>query len=128
MLIRIRKGLDIPLGGAPQQTFSEANDCTSVALLGADVPGLKPAMAVREGDRVVLGDVLYTDKRNPTVPFVSPGCGIVRAVHRGERRVLQSVVVDLDGTDQKSFPVYDDRQIDSLDPTDLRETLVSSGQ
>jgi Na+-transporting NADH:ubiquinone oxidoreductase subunit A len=128
MLIRIRKGLDIPLGGAPQQTIFKANDCTSVALLGADVPGLKPAMAVREGERVALGDVLFTDKRNPAVPFVSPGGGIVRAVHRGEKRVLQSIVVDLDGTDQKSFPVYDERQIDSLDPAGIRETLVTSGQ
>ncbi|HSD70671.1 MAG TPA: Na(+)-translocating NADH-quinone reductase subunit A [Woeseiaceae bacterium] len=127
MLIRIRKGLDIPLAGAPQQLVSTGAEVSSVALLGADTPGLKPAMAVQAGDRVKLGQPLYTDKRNPAVPFTSPGSGIVSAINRGERRVLQSVVIDLDGDDAVSFPAFDAREIDSLDPTRIREILVASG-
>jgi len=128
MLIRIKKGLDIPLAGAPQQIIADANNCSSVALLGADTPGLKPAMAVQEGERVSLGDVLFTDKRNPAVTFVSPGSGVVSAINRGEKRVLQSVVVDLDGTDEKIFESFDEQQIRSLDAVKIRDMLIASGQ
>ena len=127
MLIRIRKGLSIPLAGEPQQVLSAGADVSNVALLGADTPGLKPAMAVETGDRVKLGQVLFTDKRNPAVPYTSPGSGFVSAINRGERRVLQSVVIELDGKDEISFPVFDTHQIDTIDAGRIREVLVASG-
>ncbi|NNF67763.1 MAG: Na(+)-translocating NADH-quinone reductase subunit A [Gammaproteobacteria bacterium] len=127
-MIKIKKGLNIPLAGNPAQIVDDGNQCASVALLGADTPGLKPAMAVNEGDRVALGHVLYTDKRNPLVPFVSPGSGVVRAINRGEKRVLQSVVIELEGSDEKTFPVFDEGEIDGIDPAKLRQILVESGQ
>ena len=128
MLTTTRKGLDIPLGGRPRQVIEIANECSSVALLGGDVPGLKPAMSVHEGDRVALGDTLFVDKRNPEVPFASPGSGVVRAIHRGERRVLQSVVIELDGNDARTFPQFDESQIDGLGQERIRQILVASGQ
>jgi Na+-transporting NADH:ubiquinone oxidoreductase subunit A len=128
MLIRIRNGLNIPLAGRPEPVIDDAGDCSSVALLGGDTPGLKPAMAVQEGDRVTLGQVLYSDKRSPAVPFTSPGCGVVRAINRGERRVLQSVVVELEGSDEKRFPEFDARRIDEIDAAKIREVLIGSGQ
>lgn len=127
MTTRIKRGLDIPLAGKPEQVLDDARECSSVALLGGDTPGLKPAMAVREGDRVSLGQVLFTDKRNPEVPFTSPGSGVVRAINRGERRVLQSVVVELEGEDETRFQTLDEREIDRADPETVRETLVASG-
>jgi Na+-transporting NADH:ubiquinone oxidoreductase subunit A len=98
MHIKIRKGLNVPVPGAPAQEISAGNEVTSVALLGPDTHDLKPRMLVREGDRVKLGQPLYEDKANPGVRFTSPGAGVVKAVNRGERRVLQSVVIDLHGT------------------------------
>jgi Na+-transporting NADH:ubiquinone oxidoreductase subunit A len=128
MLIRLGKGLQIPLAGEPQQRIDMADTPGSVALLGSDTPGLKPAMSVKKGDRVALGQVLYVDKRNPSVPFTSPGSGRVIAINRGERRVLQSVVIELNGHEEKSFPVFDERELSSLDAAKIRETLVESGQ
>jgi Na+-transporting NADH:ubiquinone oxidoreductase subunit A len=128
MHIKIRKGLDIPLAGQPQQHIDDTGDVGSVALLGGDTPGLKPALAIQQGDRVSLGQALYVDKRNPDVPFTSPGSGIVSAINRGERRVLQSVVVELDGSDDKSFPAFESQQLDGLDTATIRENLVASGQ
>ena len=60
-------------------------------------------MYVREGDRVKLGQVLFVDKRNPEVYYTSPGAGTVAAVNRGERRVLNSVVIELDGDDGVTY-------------------------
>ena len=77
MHIKIKKGLNIPLPGAPEQSVSAGRDVSSVALLGPDTNDLKPRMLVREGDRVKLGQAIYTDKSNPGVYFTSPGSGTV---------------------------------------------------
>ena len=52
---------------------------------------------LREGDTVKLGQVLFEDKKNPGVKFTAPGAGTVKTIHRGAKRVLQSVVIDLKG-------------------------------
>ncbi|MBX2808710.1 MAG: hypothetical protein KTR20_08780, partial [Cellvibrionaceae bacterium] len=41
-MINIRRGLDLPITGNPEQVISEAPAVSSVALVGADYHGLKP--------------------------------------------------------------------------------------
>ena len=127
MHIKIKKGLDIPLAGAPEQRITPGADVKSVALLGPDTHDLKPGMLVREGDRVKLGQPVYTDKDNPGVNFTSPGSGVVAKVNRGERRVLQSVVISLEGDDAESFASYDPDQLAGLDAQAVRDNLLASG-
>jgi Na+-transporting NADH:ubiquinone oxidoreductase subunit A len=127
MHIKIKKGLDIPLPGKPDQTVSQGPDVTSVALLVPDTHDLKPRMLVQAGDRVKLGQPLFTDKSNPGVNFTSPGSGVVAAVNRGERRVLQSVVVNLDGDDAVEFPTCSAADLANLDSDVVRKTLLESG-
>jgi len=127
MHIKIKKGLDIPLPGVPDQTISKGPDVTSVALFGPDTHDLKPRMLVQPGDRVILGQPLFTDKSNPGVNFTSPGSGIVAAVNRGERRVLQSVVVNLDGDDAVEFPTFPAADLANLDGDVVRKNLLESG-
>ena len=107
-MIRIKRGLDLPVAGPPQQRIETARSVRSVALLGPDYHGMMPTMAVQVGDRVKAGQVLFSDKKNPGVHFTSPGAGVVGAIHRGERRVLQSVVIELDGDEAETFASYDD--------------------
>lgn len=99
----------------------------SVAVLGFDYPGMKPTMDVQVGDRVKLGQVLFSDKKTPGVVFTAPGAGVVSAVHRGERRVLQSVVIDLDGTDEVTFSQYGAAELEGLSDAQVRENLQQSG-
>jgi Na+-transporting NADH:ubiquinone oxidoreductase subunit A len=96
---RNRRGLDLPLAGAPALQVGEAPPSARVALLAADTPGLKPALAVQAGDRVLRGQKLFEDKRIPGVAFTAPAAGTVAAIHRGERRALVSVVIDVDAAD-----------------------------
>ncbi len=125
----LTKGLDIPIGGAPSQTIESAPEVPSVALLGRDYHGLKPTMAVREGDKVVTGQVLFTDKRNPGVNFTSPGAGTVTGILRGARRVLQAVEVELDDSDAaEDFGAVADADIAGLSAERVREKLQQSGQ
>lgn len=126
-MIKIKRGLDLPLAGAPEQRIEPARAVRSVAVLGCDYHGMKPTMAVQVGDRVKLGQVLFSDKKNPGVHFTAPGAGVVSAIHRGEQRVLQSVVIDLEGDDVVEFARYDAAQLPALDPQAVRDNLQQSG-
>ena len=127
MHIKIKKGLDIPLAGSPEQRIDAGADVSSVALLGPDTHDLKPRMLVREGDRVKLGEAIYEDKANPGVVFTSPGSGTVTAVNRGLRRVLQSVVIKLEGDEAEAFQSCDADQIATLDGQAVKDNLLASG-
>ena len=127
MHIKIKKGLDVPLAGAPEQRITPGADVTSVALLGPDTHDLKPGMLVQEGDRVKLGQPLFKDKDNPGVNFTSPGSGVVARINRGERRVLQSVVISLDGDEAESFASYKPDELAGLDAQAVRDNLLASG-
>lgn len=63
-MIKITKGLDLPIAGMPLQQISPAPAVKRVALLGEEYVGMRPAMAVKEGDRVKKGQILFEDKRS----------------------------------------------------------------
>lgn len=126
-MIKIKHGLDLPITGGPAQRIDAARPVRSVAILGPDFHGMKPTMEVQVGDRVKLGQVLFSDKKNPGVHYTAPAAGVVSAIHRGERRVLQSVVIDVEGDEQVTFAQYDASQLESLSPEQVRDNLLQSG-
>ena len=95
-MIKIRRGLDIPLAGAPEQRIAREFSPRNVALVGADYIGMKPTMAVAEGDTVAKGQALFTDKKCEGVVYTAPASGRVSAINRGARRVFQSIVIEVD--------------------------------
>ena len=127
MQFTITKGLDLPITGDPEQKISDGNKVKSVAVLGQDFVGLKPKMLVAEGDKVKLGQPLFADKQNPGVIFTSPGAGTVTAVNRGAKRVLQSVVIELDGDAEESFKKYAVTKLNDLSVEEVKENLLNSG-
>ncbi|MEM1506592.1 hypothetical protein RG959_24970, partial [Domibacillus sp. 8LH] len=58
-------------------------------------------MLVKVGDRVIKGQELFEDKKNPGVKFTAPATGVVSEINRGAKRILQSVVIDIDGSDEQ---------------------------
>ena len=125
--IKIKKGLDVPLAGAPQQIIEPAVPVSCVALIGADYIDMKPSMLVEEGDRVKLGQPLFEDKRNPGVLFTAPAAGTVSAINRGARRVLQSVVIAVDGDEAVDFGSHAVSALPQLARETVRDQLVQSG-
>jgi Na+-transporting NADH:ubiquinone oxidoreductase subunit A len=133
---RIRKGLDLPISGAPEQTIHDGPEITRVAVLGDDTPGVRARMAVAEGDTVQRGQLLFEDRTRQGARYVAPGAGRVVAIHRGARRMLRSVVIDLSigersgkpGDDEHvafgSFPGGDP---ESWNGEAIRALLVESG-
>ena len=106
-MIRIKKGLDIPIYGTPAEDIVDSKKSRSVAVLGNDYVGMKPTMLVEEGDSVSLGQPLFEDKKNPGVLITSPAGGKIEAINRGDRRALQSIVIEVEAEEKaeefKSF-------------------------
>jgi Na+-transporting NADH:ubiquinone oxidoreductase subunit A len=127
-MITIKKGLDIPISGAPQQTIEDGQAITTVAVLGEEYVGMRPTMHVKVEDRVKKGQVLFEDKKNPGVKFTAPAAGVVKDVLRGAKRVLQAVVIEVDGDEQETFAKYDSNELASLDRAKVVEQLNNSGQ
>ena len=135
--IRIRKGLDLPIAGEPEQRIEQAVEPRCIALLAVDYIGLRPTMFVRVGDPVRRGQVLFEDKKNPGVRYTSPGAGTVVAINRGERRALHSVVIELNerergrhlaSEDAVKFQSYAAKDLPAVGRDDIRALLLESGQ
>jgi Na+-transporting NADH:ubiquinone oxidoreductase subunit A len=127
---RIARGLDIPLAGAPQGEPEASPTPTFVAWVAADYVGIKPALRVNVGDRVQRGSPLVEDKRTG-VCHTSPATGVVAAIHRGERRALQSIVITVEPAEpavpQLAFASFTGEDPATLDADAIRGLLVESG-
>lgn len=126
-MIKINKGLDLPITGAPEQSITDGPAVNSVAVVGTDYVGMKPTMAVKVGDRVKLGQVIFSDKKTEGVHYTAPGAGVVKAINRGDRRMLQSVVIELDGDEAVEFNKYSAEQLSGLSREQVEENLIQSG-
>lgn len=113
MKIKLNKGLDLHINGSvtdlkPVRTVMPR----TAAVMPDDYTGMVAKSAVHEGDEVAAGDALLFDKAHPEIKVVSPLAGRVKAVVRGERRKIISVIVEADNSDRvKKFdtkaPVLD---------------------
>ncbi|MDH3282571.1 MAG: NADH:ubiquinone reductase (Na(+)-transporting) subunit A, partial [Gammaproteobacteria bacterium] len=127
MEFKLKKGLDIPIAGQPAQVIHDHRQPGSVAVLGGDYVALRPTVLVQVGDRVKLGQGLLTDKKNPGVTVTSPGAGRVTQINRGERRALQSVVIELDGDEEEVFEAYSSTALTDLKPEHVKKQFLDSG-
>ncbi|PCI60425.1 MAG: NADH:ubiquinone reductase (Na(+)-transporting) subunit A [Gammaproteobacteria bacterium] len=126
-MITIKKGLDVPLSGTPQQVIHDGPSIKTVATLGEEFVGMRPTMFVKVGDRVAKGQAIFEDKKNPGVKFTAQAAGVVKEINRGEKRILQSVVIDVDGHAQETFNSYSATQLASLAREEVVSNLVNSG-
>ena len=95
-MIKIKKGIDIHLVGEAKKEM-KVYEPALYAIKPLDFIGVVPKMHVAEGDDVKVGTVLFHDKKNEGIFFTSPVSGKVKAIVRGEKRVILQVVVESDG-------------------------------
>ncbi|MCR9203922.1 MAG: Na(+)-translocating NADH-quinone reductase subunit A [Halobacteriovoraceae bacterium] len=126
-MIKIKKGLDLPISGVPAQHIFNASSVKTVAVTGPDYVGMKPTMFVQEGDKVKAGDPLFECKKTPGVLYTSPAQGTVKAIQRGDRRVLQNVIIDVEGEEQKSFENFKDKSVEELTDSEVESLMVEAG-
>ena len=126
--IKLSKGLDIPIKDKPLQEVTDSPQIKRVAVLGNDYVGMKPTMLVQEGDEVKLGQLIFTDKKMPSVQYTSPGTGKIVEINRGEKRVFLSMVIELSGSDEVTFTASSQNELDSLEREDVIARLLESGE
>ncbi len=126
-MIKIKKGLDLPIEGTPQQQIHDGPTVTRVAVLGEEYIGMRPTMHVQVDDKVKKGQALFEDKKNPGVMFTAPAAGTVIEVNRGAKRVLQSVVIQVEGNDSQTFAKYTAAELPTLSAESVQQNLVESG-
>ena len=123
-MIKIKKGIDIHLVGEAKKEVKDYMP-QLFAIKPHDFIGVVPKMHVAEGDDVKVGTVLFHDKNNESVFFTSPASGKVKAIVRGEKRVILQVVIESDG----KFETIDFGKADpsKLSRDEIVEKLVQSG-
>lgn len=100
----LRKGLDVPIQGAPKAEIQANSNVKTVGILGDDYIGLKPRILVAEGDLVGAGTPVMFDKDMPEAQIVSPVSGQIKAINRGARRKLISIEIEVkEGTAPVDF-------------------------
>jgi Na+-transporting NADH:ubiquinone oxidoreductase subunit A len=99
-----------------------------VASLPERIPFVKPRLLVKEGDSVKIGSVLFEDKRNPDVKFLSPGGGSIQQINFGKRRVIKEIVIKLDGEEEReSFQAFTEADLGSIKRTELVGAIMRGG-
>lgn len=125
MTFEIKRGLNIPITGEPVQQINDAPAATQVALIGDDYHGMRPSMMVKVGDKVKLGQPVFSDKKTEGVVYTSPASGTVNSINRGEKRKFLSMVIDVEGNDEETFESFSD--LGAVDGAAARELLTKSG-
>lgn len=86
---------------------------------------MRPSMKVREGD-VVKKVKYFLKTKNPGVIFTAPASGTITAINRGEKRVLQSVVINVEGDEKITFAKYSTEQLNTLSSEQVKQNLIES--
>jgi len=126
-LFKIKKGLNIPIKGAPKKELREKKDISRVAILGDDYILMKPSFRVKEGDKVKKGEVLFVCRKKEEIKFTSPISGIVESINRGEKRKFLSIIVKREGNDEVNFKSFNLNELKSLKKEEVLEQLLNSG-
>lgn len=126
-MIQIKRGLDIPISGNPDQVIVDGPTIRTVAITASAYVGLKPTMLVQEGDKVKLGQALFSDKKNPGVNFVAPASGQIAAINRGAKRSFQSLVINVEGNSFEQFDAFTEEQLASLNREQIQNHLAITG-
>lgn len=126
--VRIKNGYNLNIAGRPSLETAAAALPDRVAALPERIPFVKPKLRVKVGDSVKVGSVLFVDKRNPDIKFVSPGGGRIEKIGLGARRVIREIVVALDGDETyETFDAVSETALDGMDRDGLVRRLLDGG-
>ncbi|MBP5398493.1 MAG: Na(+)-translocating NADH-quinone reductase subunit A [Bacteroidales bacterium] len=123
--IKLKKGLDLPISGAAALRCERTVIGDVVAVNPCQFRGLVPRLLVKEGDHVLCGSPVLSDKKCPQILFTSPVSGTVASVVRGEKRKLLEVLIRPDG--KRECVDFGKKQVENLSAQEVRDALLESG-
>ena len=126
--VRIRKGYNIKIAGAPSCEIETLEKPTTVAVLPERIPFIKPRLKVKVDDQVRVGTPVFEDKQNPDLVFLSPGGGRIVKIDYGPRRVIREIVIALDQDEgYETFPTMNDAQLEKIEREALVKMITAGG-
>lgn len=120
-IIKIKKGLDIPLKGSLTDEIITDTSATGFGIIPDDYPGMRWRVLVAPGDDVKVGSPVMEDKEGMGIKVVAPVCGKVVEVKRGDRRKVLAVTFQKEGEERAEIAA------DFSTEESTRETLRASG-
>lgn len=107
----------------PEQSIHDGAPVERVALLGVDLPGLRPKLLCAQGDWLKRGQVVFHDRAHPDVAFVSPVSGVVDSITLGPRRSLSALVIRPEINQHEPDPVV----MATSTAAEMRAALLAKG-
>ncbi|HOW98943.1 MAG TPA: Na(+)-translocating NADH-quinone reductase subunit A [Kiritimatiellia bacterium] len=124
----LKKGMNIPLGGAPEAVLAEGGPAARITLYPNEFEGIKPRPAVKVGDAVKRGTILYYSKRHAALTFRSPAAGTVEELALGHRRMLERIVIRFGASDDvEPLSRFEAGRIGSLSREQILAALLDTG-
>ncbi|WP_282162958.1 Na(+)-translocating NADH-quinone reductase subunit A [Ulvibacterium marinum] len=123
--IRIKKGLNINLVGAAEQTISKAVLSNVYAINLNDFHGITPKMLVKEKAEIKAGEALFYNKNREDMLFVSPVSGELIEIERGARRRILTLRILADKSQQNLE--HDVLDVSSASSQELKAYLLKGG-
>lgn len=123
--IKIKKGLQIPLLGEPQEVFRGIIKSDIVRIYPEDFHGVTPKMTVKAGEQVKAGSALFYDKNHPDLLFASPVSGVVAAVERGEKRRI--LYIEIKADEDIAYRDFGKKSVSALSADDVKASISEAG-
>lgn len=122
--VKLKKGLNIRLIGAAGKILAGEIPSALFSVRPSDFPSITPRLFVKPGDQVKAGTPLFHDKVREELKFASPVSGTVKAVNRGEKRIILEVVIERNGDDYVQFGKSDPS---SITRQEVKDKLLDAG-
>ena len=123
--IRLKRGLNINLVGEADKVYANVKSSKKYVVKPTDFHDLTPKLAVKEGQKVKAGSVLFYDKYIEQVKYCSPVSGEVVGIERGAKRKILKVIVEADSDQQ--YEQFQKGDSNILNRQQIIEAMLDSG-
>jgi len=124
-LIKIKKGLNIPLKGEAEKVIIKSQLSHAYAIKPIDFFDITPFSIVDINTKVKAGSCLFVDKKNPSIKFTSPVSGTVIEINRGEKRRILEIIIEPD--EEIEYENFVNENPDNLTREEIINNLLNSG-
>lgn len=124
-VIRIKKGLDIPLAGMVSDKELSLDTPESYGITPDNFHGLIPRLSVQVGDRVLAGSPVMYHRTTPELLLTSPVSGEVVNIVRGAKRKI--LYVEIKADPRMSYKEFNVQDVARLNSEETLSLLLESG-
>ena len=123
--IRLKKGLNINLLGEADKVYASVKPTKRYVVKPTDFHTLTPKLAVKVGDKVKAGTILFFDKYNDKVNFSAPVSGEVIDIVRGAKRKILEVVLEADAVIE--YEQFNTDTAKNISRVQIIDTMLKAG-